>query len=85
MKGYDIHEHKKILKGDVSENASKKERNNSSGVHISFKEAIIKLLDEDIELTAKKIMIKIIKNKEKLKLLMHLMPTLDKVNENKKL
>ena len=81
LKGYDIHSHKEILKGDVTDNATKKEKINSSGVHIAYKQAIIKILDEDVELTAKKILIRLNKRKDELKLPFHLMPSLAKVKK----
>ena len=52
--------------------------------HIAYKKAILKTLDEDPELTAKKIRIKLIKMVKKNKDLLppHLLPPLDKVMLN---
>lgn len=69
--------------GDVADDAPKKARVRSNGIHIAYKKEILKLLDEDPELTAKKIKIKITKNnknaKNNNKLPSHLMPPLEKV------
>ena len=55
MRGFDVHTHKQMLKGDVAEGASKNTKNRSNGIHISYKAAVMKVLDEEPEMTAKKI------------------------------
>ena len=67
LKGYDIHSHKEMLKGDVADGASKKAKIRSNGIHIAYKKALLKLLDDDPELTAKKALIKITKDNKKSK------------------
>jgi hypothetical protein len=82
IKGFDIHSHKDMLKGDVADGASKKAQVRSNGIHIAYKKALLKLLDDDPELTAKRALIKITKNNKKSSspLPGHLLPQLEKVN-----
>ena len=59
QKGCDLHNHKEILKGDVGENASRKVRIMSNGIHIGYKKLFLQLLDEDQELSAMKMQVKV--------------------------
>ena len=54
MRGFDVHTHKQMLKGDVAEGASKNAKKRSSVIHKSYKAAVKKVLDEEPEMTAKK-------------------------------
>ena len=46
-----------MLKGDVAENSSRKEKIMSNGIHIGYKKLFLQLLDEDKELTAIKMQV----------------------------
>ena len=65
QKGCDLHNHKEMLKGDVDENAPRKERIMSNGIHIGYKKLFLKLLDEDQELSAMKLQVKVEKGIKK--------------------
>ena len=52
QRGSDIHNHKQMLKGDVSDNASKKAKLNSNGIHIGYKRIILSILDDEQEITS---------------------------------
>ena len=65
----------------MPDDAPKKAKVRSHGIHIEYKKVILKLLDDDYELTAKKVLIKIIKDNKKAKhpLPSHLKPKLKQV------
>ena len=60
IKGFDKHSNEEMLKG-LAENSSRKAKIMSNEIHIKYKEAILKILNEDPETTTKKVNIKIYK------------------------
>ena len=81
QRGCDIHNHKEMLKGDVAENASRKAKIMSNGIHLGYKKLFLQLLDDDQELSAMKMQVKVERGikKGKINLPFSLRPSKDQV------